>query len=426
MNRIHNTVLAAMIAALLLPTAIEAQQPRGPEVEDALKRGFAMAQRERWNLAIRYFSNAQEMAPTDPVVLFNLALANDRAPGRNVIAVAWYRAYLAAAPNAKNAEKVRNRVVDLEIESEAVIQDLLATAEAVAAQLTGQPKAVALARIAGAQAFSGDLKRALQTSRQLGSPLQAAWAHARIAAAQAMSGDVTAGVRLAKSIQHRRARNWALAEIAVIQATRKDFASAMSTADAAAEGPDRDFAFSRIAALQAAADNAIGANAAADKISPNAAAPRLVANAAAAIPMSKSELPWIAEKAKQYLGTVLTQAQEISNAQSRQIALLQVVRAQAQTNNFAEANRAALLMIDARFKHLAAEAIAAAKGETQNAEIHRWSAVATYAAASTTMGDVSAMIDEAKSGDPAEAVQLIAGAAEERARFLETLRALGH
>lgn len=422
--------LSAVLCVALLVTgyfesqvsAENATENRPPGVEDALKRGFAMAQRQRWALAIRYFGNAQELAPTDPVVLFNLALANDRAPGRNVVAAAWYRAFLAGAPTAPNAEKVRARVVDLEIESEAVVVDMLDTAINVAVQLQGAPRLIALARIAGAQAVSGDLSSAQQTAAQLGNEPQAAWAQARIAAAHAAKGNAPAGIALARQISHSRARNWALAEVAVIQALRKDFAAAMQTAGSATPGPDRNFAFSRLAALQAMAGDVDGANKSADEINENATGFRLVANAAAAIPMSKSELPWIAEKAKAYLGTALAEAQKLNNAHTRQIALLQIVRAQAETLDFEGAAEAQALITNPRFKHLAAASIARVQGERATAELHHWSALAVQAADSPTMGDVAAMLEQAKTGKPAETVKLITGAAEERARFLEALR----
>lgn len=418
--------LTVFVLALgLAPASVSAQagpSVRPPGAEDALKRGFAMAQRQRWGLAIRYFGNAQKLAPLDPVVLFNLALANDRAPGRNVVAAAWYRAYLAAAPNAQNAEKVRARIVDLEIETEALVLDMLETALTVSAQLKGTPRLVALSRIAGAQAIAGNTVQAQQIAAQLGSKPQAAWAHARIAAAHAAKGNVAVGVSVASKIQHRRARNWALAEVAVQQAIRKEFAAAMETAAGAAKGPDRDFAFSRIAALQAMSGDAAGANAAADQIGEKALAYRLVANTAAAIPLSKSELPWIAEKAKKYLSRVLAEVQQLKKADAREIALLQVVRAHAGTNNFASAAEAEVLISNPRFKHLAAVAIAEAQGKRAIAGIHHWSALAVQAGSSPTMGDVASLLERAKTGAPAETVRLVAGAAEERTRFLEVLQ----
>lgn len=425
MNRLSVVLCVALLATVCFagPARAEnAPKDRPPGVEDALERGFAMAQRQRWGLAIRYFGNAQQLAPTDAVVLFNLALANDRASGRNLIAAAWYRAFLAVAPTAPNAEKVRTRVVDLEIEGEAIVLDMLDTAINVATQLQGASRVIALARIAGAQAVSGDLPSAQQTAAQLGNEPQAAWAQARIAAAHATKGNATAGIALARQIPHRRARDWALAEVAVIQAIQKDFAAAMQTASSAAPGPDRDFAFSRLAALQAMAGDAGGANKSADEISESAAGFRLVANTAAAIPMSKSELPWIAEKARAYLGTALAEAQKLKNIDARQVALLQIVRARAGTRDFKGAAEAQALIASPRFKHLAAASIARANGELAVAELHHWSALAAQAAASPTMGDVAAMLEQAKTGEPAETVKLITGAAEERARFLEALR----
>lgn len=57
-------------------------------------------------IAREYFVAAQEVAPDNPHVIYNLAVACDR-DGRDLEAAYWYRAYLAAAPDAENADAVR-------------------------------------------------------------------------------------------------------------------------------------------------------------------------------------------------------------------------------------------------------------------------------------------------------------------------------
>ena len=87
-----------------------------PKAQKAMTRGMAAAEQQEWDLAIKYFSEARKAAPTWPSAQFNLALAYDSAGGRELNAIAWYRAYLASAPNAANAQQVRAQIVKLEAE----------------------------------------------------------------------------------------------------------------------------------------------------------------------------------------------------------------------------------------------------------------------------------------------------------------------
>ena len=86
-----------------------------PEAEQAILRGKAAAQQQKWDLAIKYFGEARKAAPNSPHVLFNLALAYDKSGGKEFLAIAWYRAYLTSAPNAPDAEEVRSRIEILKV-----------------------------------------------------------------------------------------------------------------------------------------------------------------------------------------------------------------------------------------------------------------------------------------------------------------------
>lgn len=417
------TVLLAGVIILTAPADGRAQSTVRPAAaEQALNRGFEMAQRERWSLAIRYFGNAQELAPTDPVILFNLALANDRAAGRDVIATAWYRAYLEAAPNADNAAKVRARVTDLEIEVEATIVDLLDTARAISQQLNAQPRATAMSQIVGAQAVSGNVQQALLGLASLQPGSKSDWARARVAATQARRGDLPSAKTTAQAILRLPVRRWALTEIAVREAIRSEFAAALQTAETIGTGEEQDFAFSRIAALQAKADDLAGAGRTAERISETAAAHRIAANAAIAAASFRSGQSWLTEKAMTMLDDGFQRARAIQDSTLRQTALLQIVRARAETDDMAAARQTAALLIDARFRHLAAQTLAEAEGDTKTAAIHRWSALAHQAMASSTIEDISALLDRAKEGNPEEAIRMITKAVEERALLAEKFR----
>lgn len=116
-------------------SAVQTQGTLPAEAEAALARGAAAVRGEQWDIAVRYFTEAQSHAPDSSGIMYNLGLAVDRAGGRELVALAWYGAYLAAAPEALNAEQVRSRMFDLEIQIEVNADRLLSTARQIAAEV---------------------------------------------------------------------------------------------------------------------------------------------------------------------------------------------------------------------------------------------------------------------------------------------------
>src|SRR5207244_13331602 len=116
-------------------------------------------------LAIRYFGEANALAPYNANVIFNLALAESKVPGREVRSMAWFEAYLATDPQAANANLVRQQISALEIKVEAAVDKVIASAKQLAGQrpfsTTGYG-AEALSDVAEAQALSGDVAGAKQ------------------------------------------------------------------------------------------------------------------------------------------------------------------------------------------------------------------------------------------------------------------------
>lgn len=171
MNKIIRTLLIMLCAALLLaaPLLAATQEQAVPalpaEAQTALERGLSAAKQGEWEMAIKYFSQAQKAAPESPEVLFNLALASVRAEGRDLLAIAWFRAYLAAAPKAPNAQQVRAQILDLEIKVEGTIGKLIRFAKDTAAQIPPDDyrKSEAYTEIAKAQAGAGDIAGAKET-----------------------------------------------------------------------------------------------------------------------------------------------------------------------------------------------------------------------------------------------------------------------
>lgn len=150
----------------------QAQEPTVPEQAQApFRKGLAAAGQQEWALAVKYFGEAQAAAPSAPEILFNLALAYDKLGGRELMALAWFHAYLAAAPQADNVQPVRHRMTELEVKVEATVQKLFAQALEAASALPldegdeGLPdKAVrAYEAIAREQWLLGDLAGARAT-----------------------------------------------------------------------------------------------------------------------------------------------------------------------------------------------------------------------------------------------------------------------
>lgn len=72
------------------------------------------------------------MAPDAPVVFFNMGLAESRIPTRELRAIAWFGAYLAAYPTAPNAAQVRAEIAALQVRSQSVIAQVVRQSQDIA------------------------------------------------------------------------------------------------------------------------------------------------------------------------------------------------------------------------------------------------------------------------------------------------------
>jgi len=208
-----------------------ASAPMPPKAREAFDEGIAAARQQQWMIAIRNFLKVQAKAPASPEVLFNLGLAESKVPGRELRAMAWFRAYLLSAPDAPNAEAVRSEMVNLKVRAEGTVEKLIgqagrlasmesapqshyadiavaqARARDVAAGKRMAAKAMsdkystffvngALSRIAAIQYYAGDASGAEETIREIGAggsqerpyAFQSA-AHGYMAVLQAADGD---------------------------------------------------------------------------------------------------------------------------------------------------------------------------------------------------------------------------------------------
>jgi hypothetical protein len=90
---------------------------RPPEFETLVRAGYAKLETGQYEEAARDFQNAIATVPDKydlpPALLYNMALALDKAPGHLLSAALWYKAYLELAPNDPRAPEIRHIVETL-------------------------------------------------------------------------------------------------------------------------------------------------------------------------------------------------------------------------------------------------------------------------------------------------------------------------
>src|ERR1700694_2138823 len=82
--------------------AASTSDPFPPAAQEALNKGIIAAKLPDYLLAIHYFEEARKIATKAPVIYLNMGLAESRIPGRELRAIAWFGAYLAANHDAPN------------------------------------------------------------------------------------------------------------------------------------------------------------------------------------------------------------------------------------------------------------------------------------------------------------------------------------
>lgn len=196
----------------------------------------------------------------EPGPLFEKALAADRKGGLELFAIARYRAYLAAAPKAGNARRVRERIVKLEVEVEAKVRELLNKAGAAAAQLPdGDNRIQAFRRIAAVLAGAGDMAGAGKIAASLPSADDREFVFMNIAIAKMRNGDFKGAMAVIAGIENAFFASSARREIAWVQAYSGDVAGAWKTADSVSGDQVKSWAYVRIADAEFIAGNAPGA-----------------------------------------------------------------------------------------------------------------------------------------------------------------------
>src|SRR5712671_6628427 len=138
MKRVLYLPIVVVCWSLLQPFAALAQPnalaPLPPAAQEALNKGILAAKVPDYPLAIRFFEEARKLAPAAPVIFMNLGIAESKIPGRELRAIAWFGAYLAATPDAPNAAVVREQIAVLDVRNQSNVSRFLKTVQDAANQ----------------------------------------------------------------------------------------------------------------------------------------------------------------------------------------------------------------------------------------------------------------------------------------------------
>ena len=125
-----------MLAILFLILSVgKSRAEMLPDAQVAMKKGVIAAKQQDYLLAIRYFQDARKIAPDAPEIYYNLGLAESKIPGRELRAICWFEAYLAATMNAPNAAAVKDQIDMLEVKSQSNISHLIQSVQDAAIEI---------------------------------------------------------------------------------------------------------------------------------------------------------------------------------------------------------------------------------------------------------------------------------------------------
>lgn len=227
------------------------------EAREPFRKGLLAVEQKEWPLAIRYFTEAQEKANYAPEVLFNLGLAESKMPGRELRAMAWFRAYLAAAPDSPNAQAVRNECDSMEIRIEGTLTRLIDQAKSMAnAYSEDYRKRSALQEVVRMMAEAGDIEGAKRMVSSLPSDDQGS-AYGTIALSQIKAGKPADARSTAYQVSDNS--HSALSDIANGLADAGDISGAKSIISRINDTTYNPSACAHVAAVQAKAGDIEGA-----------------------------------------------------------------------------------------------------------------------------------------------------------------------
>jgi len=229
---VQKRLVVLMMAVFLVCAALPAFAQLSPEAQRAIQWGKEAAQNKNYELALTFFEMAQKEAPNAPEIYGYLGLTESKIGGRELRAIAWYGAYLAANPRAGNAAAVNNAIAELMKASENNISLLMKTWEAASEDMPDSadrgPHTDGFRRdfwreqVGEWYASYGSIEDARRIAKSIPNPQMADGVWAGILSAQLRAGDKGSAKRTLKLIHDATRKKTAQDEIDRAEKPRKD------------------------------------------------------------------------------------------------------------------------------------------------------------------------------------------------------------
>jgi tetratricopeptide (TPR) repeat protein len=233
-------VLLSVAQPLTAVAQTNAPAPLPPAAQEAFDKGITAAKEGGYVLAIRYLQEARKLAPQAPQIFRSLGAVETKIPGRELRAIAWYGAYLAALANAPDAAEVSKEIVRLEVKSEINISGLIKSVQDAASQVhSGGGYSNPLPSVVVLWAKAGDIAAALKTADSLDDEFEKSYALSATASAQAEAGDISGAQKTADLVARPLHKAGAQVAIGKAQIRARDIAGAQNTFVAALKSADR-------------------------------------------------------------------------------------------------------------------------------------------------------------------------------------------
>jgi len=351
-------VLLSIAQPFVALAETSAPAPLPPAAQEALDKGIIAAKVPDYPLAIRYFEDARKLAPEAPVIYLNLGIAESKMAGRELRAIAWFGAYLAASPDAPNAAAVKEQIAVLDVRNQSNISRLIKSVQEAAGQIPGNMVSN-LADVAALWAKAGDIVAAMKVADLCGEEKDRAFRE--IAPVQVASGDIAGAQKTADIIQSTTYKGRVQLIIAKAQVEARDVAGAKATLQSALATADRspDYSYDVMGDI-AEAQAAIGDIAGAQKTADHIRRPFFKRIAQSAIAKAQVRASDIAGAQKTLTSAQMTAAL-VETGHYQNIALFEIAQAQAAIGDIASAQKSAGPIKSAYYKESAEYKIAEAQ-----------------------------------------------------------------
>lgn len=160
--------------------------------QEPFQKGLVAAEQQDWPLALRYFLEAQKAEPDAQQIWFNLGLTSSKLPEHELRALAWFKAYILAEPQAANAPAIRAEIARLEVTYESRLGKIIDALQAVAKLRLSQGK-------------KDEISAVLEHQGLASTPTYARRSGVILAAARNYLGDIPGGL---KTFRITQGKDW--------------------------------------------------------------------------------------------------------------------------------------------------------------------------------------------------------------------------